>query len=343
MPGADGSRWTTFARVLHSVGRLLITSGTVILLFVGYELWGTNLQTNRSQTDLRRDFRRALARTKVDDGGVVDGSGRTTTTRPPGTGSGSTPSTTPPSTAPGIPPPGEGQPLGQISMPSIGVRNFAIVQGVSIPVLKRGAGHYPETPLPGQAGNAAIAGHRTTYGAPFHNVDKLRPGDSITVRTLQGLFTYKVFATKIVLPNEVWVLQDFGDNRLTLTACEPKFSAKQRIIIMAKLVGNPVPKLPGQDAAARKIARAGSEAAAGRTAIDQYQAEGVVRFPGALWGLATVGVWALVRLGAWGLRRRRFVRVLPYAAGLPVCMVLLYLFFENFSYEAFTAAIRLNL
>ena len=116
--------------------------------------------------------------------------------------------------------------------------------------LRKAPGHYPNTVLPGQAGNAAIAGHRTTYGAPFGEINELVPGNQIFVETIQGRFVYQVVAQGdghghlIVAPSAVEVLdQDFSEhpNRLTLTACHPKGSARQRIIVVAELVGEPVP------------------------------------------------------------------------------------------------------
>jgi len=125
---------------------------------------------------------------------------------------------------------------------------------VSVEDLRKGPGRYRTTSMPGQPGNSSIAGHRTTYGAPFHRVDELVPGDEIQVQTLQGLFTYVVMAHDqpdgsirgyhIVDPSETDVLNDFGDNRLTLTACHPKYSAAQRIIVTAELIGEPAAYIP---------------------------------------------------------------------------------------------------
>src|SRR3546814_9958345 len=89
--------------------------------------------------------------------------------------------------------------------------------------------------LPGPEGNAAIAGHRTTYGAPFNRIDELVPGDEIIVQTIQGEFRYTMTEQLIVSPSQVDVLDDKGDNRLTLAACHPKYSARERIIVVAQL------------------------------------------------------------------------------------------------------------
>ncbi len=159
----------------------------------------------------------------------------------------------------------EGSAIARIQIPAIGV-DKTVVEGVRVGDLRKGPGHYPTTPIPGQAGNAAIAGHRTTYGAPFGDIDELEPGDQIIVTTIQGQFTYEVAVQGeghghfIVAPHQVEVLdQDFRDhpNRLTLTACHPKGSARQRIIVVAALVGDPAPTYsrPGQeDLAAPELA-----------------------------------------------------------------------------------------
>ncbi len=319
------------ARAIAAVGRLLITSGTVILLLVAYQLWGTNLQTNQDQNHLQNQFEAQLA-----ERGTTSTS-TTTTTASTLPGIEDPTVTAPVSTAPDLPPPTEGTPVGRISIPSIGLSNFYFVQGVTVPQLKRGAGHYPETPLPGQKGNAAIAGHRTTYGAPFHNIDKVRTGDLVEVETLQGTFRYEVMEQRIVAPSEVSVLEDKGDNRLTLTACHPKFSARERIILAARLVGNPVPRIPDQEKAA-EVAEPES-----RGAIDEYTREPIVSFPGAWWGVACMALWITVRLLAWwGHRSHRFPRWIPYVLGTPACLLLLYFFFESFSYESFAHAVNLS-
>ena len=114
----------------------------VLLLLVAYQLWGTNLQTHHSQGQLKKEFQQALD----DDSGVIGGSTPTTSPSP----SSSTPATAPPKTVPHIPPPAIGDVVGKLSIPSIGVHNFYFVEGTASTQLKRGAAHYPETPLPGR-------------------------------------------------------------------------------------------------------------------------------------------------------------------------------------------------
>jgi sortase A len=128
-----------------------------------------------------------------------------------------------------------GQPIGRIRMPRIGLSKV-IVEGTDGTSLRSGPGHYPATPLPGAPGTVAIAGHRTTYGAPFRRVDKLRKGDEIEVEMPYGRFTYRVERTQIVAPTATEVTRRVSYDRLVLTACHPLYSAAQRIVIFARLV-----------------------------------------------------------------------------------------------------------
>lgn len=127
-----------------------------------------------------------------------------------------------------------GDPIGRIKIPEIGA-NKVVVEGTDGGSLRKGPGHYPETPLPGIRGTVAIAGHRTTYGAPFRDLDKLEEGDRIVVEMPYGRFLYDVEKQQIVDPNALWVTKRVGHNRLVLTACHPKYSAAQRIVIFARL------------------------------------------------------------------------------------------------------------
>ena len=128
----------------------------------------------------------------------------------------------------------DGDPLGRIRMPSIGVSEV-FVEGTGTSDLRRGPGHYPATPLPGQRGTVAIAGHRTTYGAPFHDVDDLDRGDRIELAMPYGRFTYRVERTRIVPPTATEVTDRVSYDRLVLSACHPLYSAAQRIIVFARL------------------------------------------------------------------------------------------------------------
>ena len=129
-----------------------------------------------------------------------------------------------------------GDALGRIQIPKLGA-DFVVVQGTEGGDLRDGPGHYVNTPLPGEPGTVAIAGHRTTYLAPFRDVDELKHGDPIRLRMPYGDFTYQVERTRIVSPDATWVMRRIGYDRLVLTACHPLYSAAQRIVVFARQVG----------------------------------------------------------------------------------------------------------
>ena len=278
------------AKVLSAVGRSCITAGTLLLLFVAYQLWGTGIREAQAQDRLGDKFDKVLAEAQTVD----------------------------PSTAPTIDPVPEGEPTAIIRIPKIGV-DKKVVEGVGVADLKKGPGHYPETPLPGQKGNAAIAGHRTTYGAPFNRVDELVPGDEILVQTVQGEFRYVVKDTEgdgdgymIVSPSQVEVLEDKGDNRLTLTACHPKLSARQRIVVVAELG-------PDQAALPAQVASAPSS-------FDDISGDGASRTPAVVLFVLCGAIWVFAYCFS------RLWRKWPaYAVCLPFFLVTLYYFFEDFS------------
>lgn len=127
-----------------------------------------------------------------------------------------------------------GQPIGRIRIPSIGA-DFVVVHGTDGATLRKGPGHYPDTTFPGLGGTVAIAGHRTTYLAPFRKVDELKPGQPIVLEMPYGRFTYAVQRTRIVQPSALWVTRDAGYERLVLSACHPLYSAAERIVVFARL------------------------------------------------------------------------------------------------------------
>ena len=136
----------------------------------------------------------------------------------------------------------KGDAIAHIYMPSIGVSEY-VVEGTDTGSLRKGPGHYPETPLPGEPGTAAIAGHRTTYGAPFRNIDELRHGEPITLDMPDGRFVYRVQRTKIVDDQDLSVLDEVGYQRLVLSACHPLYSAAQRVIVFARLERREPPRV----------------------------------------------------------------------------------------------------
>ena len=283
--------------ILRGVGKSLIAAGIVILLFVAYEVWGTGLITSGHQNALRQQFDRNLRAHQV----PVPSGGTTASTSP-------TPTTVPiqPVQATEAPP-ADGAPIGIIDIPKIGA-NYVVVQGTSEADLERGPGHYVGTALPGNPGNAAIAGHRTTYLRPFYNLDQMAPGDPIFVTTTQGRFQYDVVDTLVVDPTDVAVLNPTPTPMLTLTTCNPRFSASTRMVVQAKLVTPVVAALP----VTKKPVTAKPTLAGGQGGW----------LSALLWGLACLA-FGIVAWLVWRRWRRWWVPVTS-VAGL---LVLLYVLF----------------
>lgn len=204
------------AKAMRVTGTVLLVLGFTLLEFVAYELWGTNLRANASQQALERDIGSTFAGVTVQP--VLE--------EPP-------PVTVLPPERPGKP-----RAWARLRIPKIGVNRF-VVEGARRGDLIYGPGHYAGTPLPGTAGSVGIAGHRTTWGAPFHNIDRLRPGDAISLQTAAGLYRYRVTDATVVSPRRADVLNgDPGStavHTLTLTTCTPKYSAAKRLIVWADL------------------------------------------------------------------------------------------------------------
>jgi sortase A len=129
---------------------------------------------------------------------------------------------------------GTGDAVGRIDIPRIGL-NALVVQGTDSASLEKGPGHYLSTALPGLRRTVAIAGHRTTYLAPFRHIDALKPGDEISLQMPYGRFVYTVQFHRIVLPTAWWITRNVGYDRLVLSACNPLYSAAQRIVVFARL------------------------------------------------------------------------------------------------------------
>lgn len=252
-----------------TVGKVLIAIGLLMFGFVAYQLWGTGIETARAQSRLEDRFASLLAEhddTDAEPAGTPPATDTSTagtpttgaTNAPAPTSTTTTTSTTPRDDAaddadgvPGptdlsdaavdqdpIPEPVRGEPLLRLEIPAIG-RDDIVVPGVTVSDLKSGPGHYPDTPLPGQLGNAAIAGHRTTYGAPFFDVDQLEPGDEIITTLLNGdRFVYEVTSTEVVSASDYWVVTTRNPDiaELTLTSCHPKYSARDRIVVHSVLI-----------------------------------------------------------------------------------------------------------
>lgn len=321
---------------MSGLGRLLVAFGVLVLLFVVYLLWGTGIFEAEHQSALRHQFEQQLAR----EGGGGAQSASTSTTQattvssnspPPGcTSSGPTSSTSTTLANAGVrsvasgQAPAEGQPVGIIQIPKIAL-DKVVVEGTGTNDLRLGPGHYSGTPLPGQAGNAAIAGHRTTYGAPFYDLNEMAANDPIYVTTTQGCFTYLVKDVRVVSPNDTSVVAPIASSavpELTLTTCNPRFSSYQRLVVQADLIANETPApTPPQPA---PKAGSGSKPASSSLGL----AGGQGSWTGALgWGAATVAVAIAVWLTA-RTRRRRWG---AYAIGAVPVLVVLFLFFESVS------------
>jgi LPXTG-site transpeptidase (sortase) family protein len=267
VPGS-GRTW------LRELGLALVTAGFVVLLFAAYDLVGTNLSEEHSQAMLAREFATALAnaprsrapsRTStaatatasakqaggavigdVGTGGKVSGgsrsAGSTETSTPVGLarrqagqapGASAIPGTLVGSSLP-VPPPGGA--LDHLVIPAIGLSRY-VVQGVSEADLQMGPGHYPGTPLPGQPGNVGIAGHRTTFGAPFFRLNEVTRGDVVLLTDTSGTtWVYGVVHQWVVDPSDTAVLGPTTTSMLTLTTCNPRFEATSRLVVRAALL-----------------------------------------------------------------------------------------------------------
>jgi sortase A len=126
-----------------------------------------------------------------------------------------------------------GDAIGKITLPTQD-RSYFLIEGTGTKDLRKGPGHYSDTPLPGRRGTVAIAGHRTTYLAPFRKIDKLKKGDPVVVDMTYGRFVYNVEKTRIVKPDETQVKRRVSYDRLILTACHPPYSAAERIVVFAR-------------------------------------------------------------------------------------------------------------
>jgi len=217
--GADRVRW-----LLRGLGQTLITAGLVLLLFCVYELKVTGIYTEQQQHALDKDLSKQWA--------------------------------APPAPAPATPhlqAYDEGKGIARIYLPSLGRGEVhVVVEGVSHDDLKKGPGHYPSTALPGEIGNVVISGHRTTYGAPFNRLDELGTGAPVVIETQGFFYTYRVTGTTIVKPTALGETDPVPNQPgkaptqklLTLTTCNPKYSARTRLIVRA-LLESTLAKRPG--------------------------------------------------------------------------------------------------
>jgi sortase A len=211
---------------VRGLGELFITAGLVVLLFVAYQLVWTNYEAHRAADKVSDDI-------------------RDTWSRPPARGTGGGPEA---STA------DFGKGFAFLHIPRLGKHwSVPVVEGVDLPDLARGVGHYPGTARPGQVGNFAVAGHRATNGEPFATLDLVRRGDVVVAETRTRWFTYVVDRTEIVEPDSTWVLDPVPGKPgatptqplLTLTTCNPRWASTQRLIVFGHLKES-LPKKDGR-------------------------------------------------------------------------------------------------
>lgn len=277
-----GGRFSTF---LDVTGRIMVVSGLLLGLFVAYQLWGTGLRESREQSSLSAELDRAF-----------DAPSSTVT-------------------------PARGEPVSRIEIPRLGVKKV-LVGGVDAESLMKGPGLFPNSPLPGQLGNVAVAGHRTTYGAPFEDLDKIVVGDVITFDTPRGTAEYRVTREPYnVFPSMVEVVETKDPTRATLTlvTCTPKWTAWKRLIVEAELVMKnqveyviPEPATPFVD----------NEL----TAFDEGWFHDTSVIP-AVAGLAAL--LAAIWISGWLVVRRTGRRWLVWPPTGAVFLVVLFFFFEN--------------
>lgn len=277
---------TRTVRILRGVGWAMIWAGLLILAFLAYQLWGTGLLTSAEQQaaaeevddyfdGVRSELGEAIpgeddASIRLAEDGSVDEGGIVWTG---------------PAFLTPEPEPAAGEAFAVITFPSLAERSeftsgdvavddlrttgpsYVVRLGEDLPNLRRGPGHYVDAPLPGQPGNAAIAGHRTTYGAPFNRLDELSAGDPIIVETAIGTHVYVVRDPRTihdesrmldvgaeagwmaVRANALWVVDPLDGAMLTLTTCHPEFSSRQRLVVVAELVSGPNARYVAEEAA----------------------------------------------------------------------------------------------
>ncbi|MCP4305732.1 MAG: class E sortase [bacterium] len=226
-------------RIIHNLGWAFIYLGVLTLGFVVHQLYITSWFAQQNQPVLAQERIEQWGDTEItevavvptaddpDDSGIVSGA----------TGGEADIVAPEPLILKVESPPDDGVAFALIRIPKLDrlAEGWNVVEGVGTQNLKNGAGHMPDTALPGQPGNAVISGHRTTYGEPFRELDALDPGDRIEVETALGTHVYIVRETRVVSPTDVWVAEPRDGAWLTLTTCHPLLSARQRFVVFAEL------------------------------------------------------------------------------------------------------------
>lgn len=232
-------------QLLHNAGWTLIYLGIFTLGFVVHQLYVTSWFAQQNQPELAAERVEQWESTEISEVVVVPAQSDGGADNGGGVVDGATGSSGDEFPEPLIlkveSPPDLGAAFALIRIPKIDrlEEGWNVVEGVRTVDLRNGAGHMPDTVLPGQPGNAVISGHRTTWGQPFHELDALDPGDRIEVDTALGTHIYAVREITVVKPTDVWVADPREGAWLTLTTCHPKFSARERLVIAAELVFGP--------------------------------------------------------------------------------------------------------
>jgi sortase A len=288
--------------------------GLLLIAFVAYQLWGTGIYTSHAQDHLRSNLATQLH-------GPLPASAAPATTA----GQAKLPPLASRAAASTADPPANSA-IGLLSIPKIGL-NDAIVEGVGEGELEQGPGHYPGTPLPGQSGNVAIAGHRTTYAHPFYNLDQLVSGDPIYILTSQGLFRYKVTGTQVVAPSDTAVLDSVSTQpTLTLTTCNPRYSAATRMVVTAAF--DPGPGGTGTDGTTTP------STVPSKASVSAIPGDALTGTTNSLWpSIYWSGFTLLLGVALWYIWRRspRRLRWLVVVVGTPVVLLGLLVSFEHIS------------
>ncbi|GAA3279886.1 class E sortase [Dactylosporangium vinaceum] len=208
---------TSFGSVARAIsrgtGEVLITFGLIVLLFAGYEVWGKSAIVDAHQDELNRQLEQQWAQPTVGPSAGV---------------------------SPAVVKPANGDVIASVHIPRLN-KKWAVVQGVTPADIRYAPGHYPDTALPGQIGNFSMAGHRTP--AIWWDLDQLKAGDSVVIKTADTWYVYSVTGHEIVLPTAVQVVAPVPDKpgeqptkaMLTMTTCNPKFNNYQRLVVHAEM------------------------------------------------------------------------------------------------------------
>lgn len=220
------------ARVTHAFGEILLTVGAVLLLLVAYTLWWTGVETGNAQESLKEQLEQEWAEGLPQPGQTI------------------TPGVT--ETPPALARPEIGDGVAVLRIPRFGASYaWVVVEGIDLENLARGPGHYPQTALPGEIGNFAVAGHRATHGEPFAQFEALEIGDDVVVETADQWYTYQIVKIQYPVPvSSGWALDpnplDLGSpptkSMMTMTTCHPRWASTYRFLVFSELV-NTTPKV----------------------------------------------------------------------------------------------------